>query len=341
MPVHKYNKFSDIPGSGFFSEKVPIFATQAYADYLKEIKNHDTIWIADMENDTVTYMFPFTVIRKSIFKKGYCLTGVIYLGSKVNSGREREFLDEAILYIKKNKLCDWIQQGPNWALFNTAPSGSNAVRYGTYRIFLKDKNEDELFKLIDKRDRQDINKAIRSEVTVNKGVDFLDSSLEIINVTSKNADLQEVALPEVRKLIFHFNDHLKIYVSYKDGSAQSSTIFLGNKHCLYALFSGSKSGPFRGSNTYLFWEAIRDAKINNCNYFDFVGARLNPPPGSKFERMQRFKEHFGGEFIEGYLWKMNFSLLKYYLYQFLVRTILFLKGKKYKADIIDEELKRQ
>jgi hypothetical protein len=57
--------------------------------------------------------------------------------------------------------------------------------------------------------------------------------------------------------------------------------------------------------------------------------------------MQRFKEHFGGEFIEGYLWKMNFSLLKYYLYQFLVRTILFLKGKKYKADIIDEELKRQ
>jgi hypothetical protein len=220
MPVHKYNNFAEIPGSGFYSEKIPIFATQNYADYLKELKNHDTIWFVNLEGNIVTYLLPFAVIKKSIFRKGYCLTGVISFDSGIYPDREKGFLEEVILYIKKNKICDWIQQGPNWAVFNTAPSGSKAVKYGTYRIFLKDKNEDDLFLLIDKRDRQDINKAVRSEVKVNKGVDFLDNSLEIINVTSKIADLQTITLPEARKLISYFNDHLKIYVSYKDGIVQ-------------------------------------------------------------------------------------------------------------------------
>lgn len=339
MLVSKFNKYEDIPGIDAFTEKIPVFATQNYADYLKDFKNNETIWLARIENNIVSFILPFTVSKKLIFRKGYFLTGVIVLNKDLSPEEEKEFLEEAVDYLKKNNLCDWIQQGPNWALFNFAPSGSEAVRFGTYRINLKDKNEDELFKAIKKIDRQDINKAIRSEVKVKKGTEFLENCLSIINETAKKGDLQSLSLNEAEKLLFHFNENLKIYISYKDDVPQSSTIFLGNKYCLYALYSGSKSGPFRGSNSYLFWEVIKDAKKDNCSYFDFVGARINPIPGSKQEMIQRFKEHFGGEFIQGYLWKMHFSFIKYHLYQIIIRVSFLIKGKEFSLDIIDEEKK--
>lgn len=339
MLVCKYNKYAEIPGSEFFAEHIPIFATQNYADYIKETKKHDIAWFAYSENGIVSYLLPFAVIKKIIFRKGYFVTGIISFDPDNTPEKEKEFLENVIIYIKKNKLCDWIQQGPNWALFNIAPSGAKAVKFGTYKISLKDKNEENLFKLIKYKARQDINKAIRSKVKVIKGTDFINNCLQIINYTAINADLQLLTLNDVNKLLFHFNDHLKIYISYKDDIPQSSTIFLGNEYCVYALYAGSKK-PFRGSSVYLYWEAIKDAKKKNCCYFDFVGARINPTPGSKQEKIQRFKEHFGGELVQGYLWKMNNSIFKYYVYQILVRIIYLVKMKKYKPDIIDQELKR-
>ena len=39
MLVYRFNNYRDIPGIDGFSEKIPIFATQNYADYIKDFKN--------------------------------------------------------------------------------------------------------------------------------------------------------------------------------------------------------------------------------------------------------------------------------------------------------------
>ena len=44
--------------------------------------------------------------------------------------------------------------------------------------------------------------------------------------------------------------------------------------------------------------------------------------------------------IEGYLWKMPISKFKYHFYNFLIIVIYSIKSKKFKGDIIDQELKR-
>jgi lipid II:glycine glycyltransferase (peptidoglycan interpeptide bridge formation enzyme) len=339
MLVYKYKKFADMPGYENYTDKIPVFATQNYADYLKEIKGHDTVWFAYIENNTACYLLPFTVIKKLIFRKGYFLTGVVSFDQENSLEKEKEFLENVIIYIKKDKLCDWIQQGPNWALFNTFPSASKAVRFGTYRIYLKGKSEDELYSAIYNADRRSIRKAENNNVMVKKGVDYLNDCLEIINSTARTANLDSLSADYAKKLLNFLNDNIKIYVSYKEDIPQCSAVFIGNKFCTYAHYAGSIIKAFRGSNVLLNWEAIKDAKNNGCEYFDFVGARINPPPGSKLERIQRFKEHFGSELIQGYLWKMNFSVFKYYIYQFIVRITYFVKMKKYKRDIIDEEIK--
>ncbi|HEY3249792.1 MAG TPA: hypothetical protein VGK25_01610, partial [Ignavibacteria bacterium] len=240
----------------------------------------------------------------------------------------------------KNKLCDWIQQGPNWALFNTFPRDSKAVMYGTYKITLKDKNETELYNAIYNADRRSIKKSINNNVVIKKGVDCLNDCLTIINGTAIEADLQLLTLTEINLLLLYLKDNLKIYVSYKDNVPQTASIFLGNIYSTFAYYAGSTNRAFRGSNVYLYWKAIVDAKNNNCDYFDFVGARINPDPGSKIERIQRFKEHFGSELVKGYLWKMNISVIKYHIYSALIRLWFFLKRKKYDGDIIDQEIKR-
>ena len=53
--------------------------------------------------------------------------------------------------------------------------------------------------------------------------------------------------------------------------------------------------------------------------------------GSKQEGIKRFKERFGGEFNEGFLWKKQLTY-KYQLYK-IIKKIQFNKTK----DIIDQE----
>lgn len=340
MLINKYDRFADIPGSEYFSEIIPIFATQNYADFLKAIKKHNTVWFACLENDKVSYLLPFAIIKKIIFKKGYFTTGVISFAQDNSLEKEKNFVESIIIYIKKNKLCDWIQQGPNWALFNTVPSGSKAVKYGTFKISFKDKNENDLYSSIYNVERRSMRKALNDYVEIKKGADYLNDCLEVINNTASKANLDVFKINDARKLLQYFGENLKIYVSYKENIPQTAAIYLCNKYCTYAYYAGSIIKAYRGSNVFLYWEAIKDAKIYGCDQFDFTGARVNPPHGSKLERISRFKEHFGSEFVQGYLWKMNFSLIKYYIYRILIRLMYLVKFKKYKPDIIDQELKR-
>ena len=64
--------------------------------------------------------------------------------------------------------------------------------------------------------------------------------------------------------------------------------------------------------------------------YDFVGVRINPEKGSKQEGLKMFKERFGGQLIQGYIWKYAFQPLKFAIYNYAVR---FQRG----GDIVDAE----
>jgi hypothetical protein len=338
MKINIFQRFEDIPNSNLLLDKIPVFATPNYANYLKETKNQVTFWFTSVENDSPTFLIPFVINKKIIFRKGYFITGVVSLNSDNSIEKEAEFLEDVVSYIKENKICDWIQQGPNWALFNTFPTGSKAVEFGTYKILLKDRSETELYSSIKKNCRQDINRVQRGMIIIKKGIEYLDDCLKVINRTAKIANLQLLNTEDVKKLYFSFKDKLMISVSYLENTSQSGAIFLGNEYCTYALYAGSINKALRGANAYLDWEAIRDAKNNNSICFDFVGARVNPIPGSKQERIQNYKKHFGCEFVRGYIWKIVISKWKFHFYNMLLKIYFLISNKKIKKDIIDQEL---
>lgn len=336
-----------IQQSGFFPEsiiersKVPIFALPEYAQYFTHIKSYNIIWLIGINETKAEFIIPFGINKKYFIRKGIFLTAPICTNESSTAKNEKTILNELVNYINKHKLCDWIVQPPNWAIFETYPDKSIYCLFGTYKIDLHSAvNIDELFVRISKDDRKDIKKAIREGVEIKIGLDCLDDAVKVISETANSANIFSPSKEILLKESFYLKQNFFIYVAYYKNQPQASVVFYSTKYCVYGIYGGSISHPFRGANSYLFWQSIQDAKIQGIKYFDFVGARINPLKESKQYRIQQFKEHFGGEFQKGYLWKYIFSPLKYKLYTLAVRIAFLMKNKPYKEDIIDQEIRR-
>ena len=84
-----------------------------------------------------------------------------------------------------------------------------------------------------------------------------------------------------------------------------------------------------------------DMKEKGVKYFSFVGCRINEDENSKFHGIQRFKERFGGELKQGYLFKLDFNPFRHCLFNFLLAFRNLIKGNHkfvIQKDIIDQEI---
>jgi len=85
-----------MPNNETIEDKIPIFASQKYADFIRETKNYHAIWIESKEN-RIHYLIPFAVMKKGPFKKGMFLTSVNSLGNVNTIESEKEFLKVIII----------------------------------------------------------------------------------------------------------------------------------------------------------------------------------------------------------------------------------------------------
>ena len=130
-------------------------------------------------------------------------------------------------------------------------------------------------------------------------------------------------------------------VSYVRGKPQAGlfipyTAYSG--YYLHGAMAAKMDNP--GAMDYLQWEAIRILKIKDVKQYDFVGARLSNVTGTKLEGIQNFKKKFGGELLQGHLWKMDIDAMQCKIFDGLLKVNRTLKGAVKHKDIIDEELEK-
>ena len=65
------------------------------------------------------------------------------------------------------------------------------------------------------------------------------------------------------------------------------------------MHGGSISKPLAGAMNLLQWEAMCFFRKLGVRYYNFVGTRIDPEPGSKQEGLSMFKQRFGGELKRG------------------------------------------
>lgn len=129
-------------------------------------------------------------------------------------------------------------------------------------------------------------------------------------------------------------DQAKLYVAYKDGKPQSGACYFVNQKMCYYMYGASITSPEPGSTNLLQWIAMKNMKAKGVERFSFVGCRINEDEDSKYHGIQRFKERFGGELCQGFMFSSVLSPVKCHIFDTMYR----LKKGDVLQSAIDQEI---
>jgi lipid II:glycine glycyltransferase (peptidoglycan interpeptide bridge formation enzyme) len=304
--------------SDSFKDKLPIFATKEFL----QTKPSNFGWFV---NDD--FILPFYIDKRAIFSKLVFTSQTIVLNPNSN---ENFFLDEVV---KKSKdlNVDYISQPLANSLFQSTPTNSQYIEWGSYIIDLS-KSEDEILKSMHSKHRNVIRKAKKDGVII-KDTKDIQIIFDNIKETMLRLNRAYPSMTELEKM----KPFSKFYIAIKDNIIQGCAVLPYNKYGAFYLYGGSISRPYTGSLNLMHYKAMCDLKNEGVKQYDFMGARPNVEKNSKLEGIQRFKSRFGGELHRGYLWKYELNPLKVKLIYTLQTIKAKINNNVYLGDAIDQE----
>ena len=253
----------------------------------------------------------------------------------------KAFLDDVCKYLRDEVKVQWINQTSAASFFMDYPTGSKHIPFGSHVIDLS-LSEEDLWKNVHSKHRNVIKKAEKDGVVIECGrtkklvEDYHSIDIDTWNRSNKSAATEN----HWKDLMEMMGENCIIYIAYLDGEPQSGAFFFCNKQMCYYIYGANKNNPHIGSGNLLQWKAILDMKERGVKKYSFVGCRINEDENSKYHGIQRFKERFGGELVQGYMFKMDFKPLMRKLFNMAVSIRAMMSSCKYVAfkDVIDQEI---
>lgn len=247
---------------------------------------------------------------------------------------EKAFLNDVMEAIK-GKIY-WLNQTGATANFKAFPSKSIRIPFGNYICDLS-LDKEELFSRVTSKARNMIRKGEKDGVVIiHGGIELLNDYVSCDTETWERSGIKRNAENVYEQYLKQLNQHAVIYLAKKEGVVQGGALFIFNEMMSYYLYGASIKHPSPGSMNQLQWNAMLDFKAQGVKFHNFVGCRINEDPDSKYHGIQKFKASFGGELVQGYMFKtiLNETMYK----QFKVAEAIRHPGKKSAGDIIDQEI---
>jgi len=241
---------------------------------------------------------------------------------------EKSFLNSVVQYFRKTRADVIIPASTN-AIFQTYPDGAVAAPYGTYFIPLA-QPEDALWAAVSASHRRHVRSAEKSGVQVRSAPECVTTAHSIIRNTFGNSSLPFMPLKNFARMIEGLEGNVHLFVAERHAQVQCCAVFAFSQHSAYYMYGGSIAEAVPGAMHLLHWQAVRLYRQLGVRRYDFYGTRINPSIGSKAAGLAAFKQRFGAELYQGYIWKYRISAVKSTIYSFGVRC---LRG----GDIVDAE----
>jgi hypothetical protein len=313
------------------SDDFPYPFIKSYHDFLLTQGDNVVVFISDDST-----MMPVRFYKKYFFKFGQILYPPIQKGKRIDVESERKFLNEFIFYIAKNKSCDRIIQSHLLSAFSAYPNKSTFCKFGFSFIDLT-KPKDELFDNIQKR----LQRTIKAEQQKNHEIVFgnhlLKDFYSLYQETMKSEHAYCLSFEYFNELVSKMNNQVLIAVLFVQKIPAATLFVIHTIHSGQLLYGGvNKQIELKHENKLLHWEVLIKLKTMNVKRCILGGVR-NFAQGSKFEKIQTFKERFGVENEDGFLWKYNVNKLYACSYDLLIQ--LKNANKSASRDIIDQEKK--
>lgn len=309
-------------------EALNAYYTREYFDYVK-MQKEEPLYFCSEE-------YCLLVILKTKFLFNIAKIPAEYIKLNEDIGNAEEFMTSVIEILKKKYNVLWVGPSAPCALFEETPLNAMKIPFGSYIINLE-KSEEEIWAGIHSKHRNVIRKAEKENVVIKRGGKELIEEYMPIEKTTWDRSGRTGNTPDFYQQMFDcMPSQMKIYLAYKDEQVQGGAIFLFYSSQCYYLYGASIDKPSSGAMNLLHWIAMKDMKEWGVKQYNFVGCRIGVQSGSKLDGIQRFKERFGGELVQGYMFKVICKPLLYWVY----KEILYIKknrGRKYPIDIIEEE----
>lgn len=308
--------------------RLPIYASEKF---LKS-ESRRFGWIGGIDDQAgLVCVLPYTITEKPGLHMVRFRTATIPLMGEIGLQEEKTFLNAVVEYFR-SAGADIIIPSGNTAVFRTYPDGAEVAPYGT---FINDLSESEgvLMGRIRKTYRQNIRKAVAAGVQIKCGVEYLETSYDLIADTMSRSGSSFKSLSDFSARVAAFGDYVKVFIAEHEGSVQGCMVAPFSSHAGYNCYAGSKREPVLGAMHLLHWEAMRQFRAMGVQRFDFQGVRMNPEQGSKQAGIFTYKQGFGGNPVQGYMWKYSLRRVTSLAYRVAARLLMG-------GDIVDQEQRR-
>ena len=169
-----------------------------------------------------------------------------------------------------------------------------------FRLNLKGKTEDELFKNFHSKTRYNIRLAIKKGVTIREGTREDIGQLEdLMKITGKR-DGFPIRTKENFEELYDVlgKDCVRILFADYDGKPIACTLSFLYGDKVWYMYGASSNEHRNLMSTYLLqWEGIKWALANNCNIYDFRGI-CAIDENTRNEGLYRFKKGFNPDLLE-------------------------------------------
>jgi hypothetical protein len=315
------------------AKRIPIewhagLSIYASEPFLKSVSD-EYGWLGGMdETGTLRCILPYTIVRKATVRMVRFRVETMPVNGELTVEEEKAFLNSAVEYLRSIGA-DLIIPGTTNAVFRTYPNGATAAPYGTQVIDLT-QSEETLFGNLNSSHRRKVRLAQKANVQIRIGAEYLAAAYALVRDTFKRSSIPFMGYESFKRIADGLAENIKVFVAEHEGVIQGCVIVPFSQHTAYYVYGGSISEPTAGAMNLIHWEAIRLFRGLGVKRYDFCGVRINPEPGSKQEGLKSFKERFGPELIQGYMWKRSLNPLKAVVYSYAIRL---LRG----GDIVDNE----
>jgi hypothetical protein len=308
---------------------LPIYASESSL----KLAGDEYGWIGGVdESGTCRCVLPFYIIKKAFIRMARFKVETIPLAGELSIHEEKDFLNCVVDYFRTIKV-DLILPPTTSSIFRTYPDNAVVAPYGTYIIDLA-QTEEQLWKNMHPNHRNKVRSAMKSGVEIRWGHEYADVAYEVIRDTLRRSKSQFIQYKEFLALVKGLNSNVEILVAYHHGVVEGCVLVPFSTYSAYFLYSGRLPETTTGAMNLLKWQSILHFRKLGVKRFNLVGVRINPAKGSKQEGLYNSKKRFGGQLLQGYMWKYPLNPLKYAVYSVAVRVQ---RG----GDIVDQERHRR
>jgi hypothetical protein len=259
-------------------------------------------------------------------------------GERADTQQEKIFCETFLNLVRKENYAHRIVQPLNQCLFQVFPKNSTHVAFGSYRLLLAEKTEEQLLQNMP-RYRNPISQTEKLSPIIKTGVAELSNFYSLYKETMLRSGAFAISYKQLNKEVTALGDYCLIANVYINQELQGGLFIAFTNYCAYYLHgASSQTKEAQGAIKYLHFKMMSYLRDKGVSYYDFVGARLSENVSEKIQGIQDFKRRFGGELIKGVLWKADISPLRCKIQDTLLQLKCSLKGNAFPKDIIDQEL---